>query len=207
MRKLLAAIQSIIPPLTLFPLFLSSILLLFPPSSFAQSMQVIGGSSYASDCYRASVMAVKFGKSSSQSVDSCNKALSYGKLKRMNRIATYVNRGVIYASLNRYKRALRDYQKAIELGDTVAETYLNRGNLWFIRKQWEKALADYEKSLSLNLELSEIAYLNRGMVKEQLGHYREAKADYLTALQQRPKWPDALDKLSRVTGKIGAAAE
>ena len=190
------------------PLSLSLVLSLslLPIVSMAQSLQVIGGNSFATECFRESTMAAKLGSSSSQSIDICNKALHHGNLKQRDRIATYVNRGVIYASLSQYNKAVKDYQKAITLDGTVAEPYLNRGNLWFLGQKWQKAMADYDKSIELKLSQAEVAYFNRGMAKEQLGLLEEAKIDYLTALELRPEWNDPQEKLERVQSKINASS-
>ncbi len=168
----------------------------------AQNMQVIGGSSYARDCYHASTAAALTGSVSRVDVENCDKALHYGGLKKRDLIATYVNRGVVHMAMENFTAAANDYNKALELNPKVAEAYVNRGNLWFMVNRYQEAIEDYGQSLELGFAQAYIALLNRGMVHETTGKFSMAKDDYLAALSQKSEWPIALQKLERVNKKI-----
>lgn len=170
--------------------------------AFAQNMQVIGGSSFARDCYHASTAAALTGSASRVDVENCDNALHYGGLKKRDLIATYVNRGVVHMAMENFTDAVKDYNKALELNPDVAEAYVNRGNLWFMVSRYQEAIDDYGQSLELGFAQTHIALLNRGMVHEITGKFSMAKDDYLAALSQKSEWPIALQKLERVNKKI-----
>ena len=168
----------------------------------AQSMMVLGGGTYGQDCYRASVTAVQLQHGSFADIQSCDRAIEYGKLALKDLVATYVNRGIIYASLNRLDKAAEDYQTAIKLSSDTPESYLNRGNLWFIANHMQEAIDDYNKAMELELRQTHVVFLNRGMAFESLGQWSNAENDYLSALDISPDWTMAQEKLERVRAKI-----
>jgi tetratricopeptide (TPR) repeat protein len=168
----------------------------------AESMQVIGGSSYARECYRLSNAASLTGHAGGADVAVCTKAVRNGGLRKADLIATYVNRGILYVAMEDYKKAARDYNKAIKLSDNVAEAYVNRGNLWFMAKRYTEAINDYDKSLSAGLKQAHIALLNRGMAYESLGRLSEAQQSYLAALERVEDWSEATSRLARVNKKL-----
>jgi tetratricopeptide (TPR) repeat protein len=63
--------------------------------------------------------------------------------------AYYGNRGAAWHDLDENEKALADYNKAIELGETFAR-YCNRGRLFEKMKNYPKAIADYEKARTLD---------------------------------------------------------
>ena len=181
---------------------LSLFFVLYSGFAPAQNMQVIGGSSYARDCYQASNAAALTGSASRVDVENCDNALHYGGLKKRDLIATYVNRGVVHMAMENFTEAAKDYNKALELNPKVAEAYVNRGNLWFMVSRYQEAIEDYGQSLELGFAQTHIALLNRGMVHEITGSFEMAKDDYLQALSHKSEWPIAKQKLERVNKKI-----
>lgn len=64
-----------------------------------------------------------------------------------NDIASYYNRGIAYAMSGKLRKAVLDFDKAIELGANhpdVADVYYNRGHTY-----WKLAILDLEKYLEL----------------------------------------------------------
>jgi len=171
-------------------------------SVHAESMQVLGGNSMAMECYRLSTVATMTGHSSSADVRVCNQAIRHANLRKRDLIATYINRGILYVAQEDYKRAAKDYNRALGMSDNVAEAYVNRGNLWFMAQRYTEAIADYDKSLELEIGQSHVAYLNKGMAYEILGKFELARENYLAALAKVEEWPIALEKLDRVNKKI-----
>ncbi len=169
----------------------------------AQSMQIIGGGSFAKDCYRASSTASMTGFAGREDVEVCDLAISHGDLSKKNLVATYVNRGVIKVALEDYQGAVRDYNKALGLDADSAEAYMNRGNMWFISNRFAEAIEDYDRSLQLNVSKPYVALLNKGMAFEGMGKFNQARENYLAALQQMEDWPAAQAKLDRVNKKLG----
>lgn len=176
---------------------------IFSPVAIAQSMQVIGGGSFAKECFQAANTASMTGFAGRDDVEVCDRAISYGALNKNNLVATYVNRGVIKVALEEYQGAVRDYNKALELNDESAEAYMNRGNMWFISNRFAEAIEDYDRSLALDVSKPHVAILNKGMALEGLGKLNEARSNYLAALQMVEDWPTAQSKLDRVNRKLG----
>ena len=165
-------------------------------------MQVIGGGSFARECYLASVTATLSGTAGHADIESCNQALSHGGLRKRDKVATYVNRGVLHVAMENYQHAAKDYNRAIKMDPGVAEAYVNRGNLWFLVNHFDKAIVDYDRSLELGFGRPHVALLNRGMAYENTGKFVDARKDYVAALALVAGWAPALQKLDRVNKKI-----
>ncbi len=66
------------------------------------------------------------------------------------RAAWYYNRGILYYNQQKYKLALDDYNKAIELNPNYALAYYNRGNLYRRQQKYKLALDDYNQTTESN---------------------------------------------------------
>lgn len=147
-------------------------------------------------------MAARTQIASFKDLQICTKAIDFELLHRRDLIATYVNRGIIYAALERIEAAEADYEKAMAMDDTMAATYLNRGNLWFAMQDYARAIDDYSRSLELDISQPHVAFLNRGLAHEYRGNLIQAEKDYQSSLVLRPDWRDARLKLERVERKM-----
>lgn len=173
-----------------------------PIESLAQNMQVIGNSSRAHACYRASTLAARTGTTSQQDLKICTEALEYDSLRRKDRVATFVNRGIILVAIKNYPAALRDYNRALKMRPQEPATFLNRGNLWLLERKYDDAIRDYNSSLEFGLNQRHIGLLNRGMANEFANNLNTALIDYNAALQERPEWHHAKARAERVKRKI-----
>ncbi len=75
----------------------------------------------------------------------------------------YHNRGIVYAGIADYDKAVSDYSKTTELNPVFADSYINRGNIYQNLKDYPKAISDYTKAISINPNDAE-TYYNRGIV-------------------------------------------
>ncbi len=66
---------------------------------------------------------------------------------------------------------------------------------------YDSAIGEYTKALAAEMDEYQVAYLNRGMAHEILGHLEAAEADYRRALELAPEWGLAISKLARVLVK------
>jgi len=187
-----------------FDLRLLGIALTLSPLSSVQAQNgtLIGGNSFAAECYRASQVASSTGSANRLDLESCDRAILDAGLKPKDLIATYVNRGVVYMAMGNRKQALADLNRALALDDNTGEAYVNRGNLWFVSNNLSKAVVDYNLALELGVEKPHVAHLNRGMAQEQLGQLEAAKSDYQAALSYLKDWSQAVTRLERVEEKL-----
>lgn len=95
---------------------------------------------------------------------------------------TYASRGFAYAALGDSDSALADYNKALELDETLVVAYINRGTLYTRLGNFGLALNDFDLALGLNPD-DPIAYNNRGVVHAAEGNFDLAIADFEQAIQ------------------------
>jgi tetratricopeptide (TPR) repeat protein len=94
----------------------------------------------------------------------------------------YNNRGRYYRTLNKFDKALEDYNKAITLNPKGYAAYNNRGKVYFETNENEKAITDYSKALEINPKYVD-AYANRGGVYGRTGRYAESIEDLNKAIE------------------------
>jgi tetratricopeptide (TPR) repeat protein len=63
------------------------------------------------------------------------------------------HRGVAYADLKQFEKAIQDYNQAIELDPKYTHAFNNRGTAYIKLKQFEKAIQDYNQAIELDPEL------------------------------------------------------
>ena len=72
----------------------------------------------------------------------------------------YINRGVAYAKLKQYEKAIADFTRAIELDPKSASVYIRRGYAYVQLNQYDKAITDYNRAIELDPKSAK-AYNNR----------------------------------------------
>jgi tetratricopeptide (TPR) repeat protein len=93
--------------------------------------------------------------------------------------------GLILDEMERYKEAIRCYDKAIEIKPDKHEAWYNRGAALDDLGEYREAVASYDKALQIKPDKHE-AWYNRGIALRNLGEYKEAVASYDNALQIKP---------------------
>ena len=88
----------------------------------------------------------------------------------------YYNRGVLFTQEGKYKMAIDDYSKAVNLNPNFAESYSNRCAVYIIISDFEKALRDCSKSVNIDPNFSE-AYFNRAKTRVHLSQVEESLSD------------------------------
>ena len=179
------------------------VVLLLPLSNAAaQNSTLFGGNSFARACFEHSQTAALTGTANRLDVEDCDRAIEDAGLKKDDLVATYVNRGIVLMAMEDHAGAVRDYNKALSMSDDVGEAYINRGNLWFMYQKFPQAIEDYDNALKYGVSKPHVAYLNRGMARENLGEFEAAETDYKKALELVPEWMIARQKLDRVSKKL-----
>lgn len=113
--------------------------------------------------------------------------------------SAYYKRGLAFAKLEGIKKAIPDFDKAIEINPSDPVFYVARGNayrdsVWghgkYIEKEVNQAIGDYNKALEMNANLSP-AYANRGKAYQKLEKFDQADADLNKAIQLDSRNVDA----------------
>jgi len=102
----------------------------------------------------------------------------------------HVYRGIGYAGLGEYDRAIADYNEAIRLEPDAPLYLVARGLAYYGKGDYDWAIADYSQALRLDPNLA-AAYNNRGVAYDDKGDYDRAIADYTQALRLDPNYAAA----------------
>lgn len=96
--------------------------------------------------------------------------------------SAYARRGETCSKMGSLERALTDFKKAREAlgGSNAASVYMLRGDAYRRAERYSDALSDYEQCL-VNAPGDPRPYINRAAMREQLGKYVSALADYAKA--------------------------
>jgi tetratricopeptide (TPR) repeat protein len=174
-------------------LALATLLAAFALAATAQAYVIVAGGSLATACYQHARNEL----STPQAIDQCTNALTLEPLRRHDRAATYVNRGIVYMNQRAYARALEDFETAISLEPELAEGHINRGAVLLAQDDFAGAIAAIDRGLALNPEDPARAYYNRGVAHEELGDIRAAYRDYRRAAELAPAWEMPRTELTR----------
>ncbi len=160
-----------------------------PGAALAQMAVSTFGATDAQLCYQAAA------DSFDSNTDDCDEALKGGALTARDRIATYVNRGIILNREGRLDEALADFNKALGTDAELAEAFLNRGNTYYLMRRYDEAIEDYNTSLRYDLGKSHVAWYNIGLAQEAKKDDVKAKEAYRMALEINPEFGPAQKKL------------
>jgi len=174
-------------------------LLLPVTQAHSQSMMILGGNSHAEACYRSAGLAAQFSHAGRDDLDECNKAIELGALALPDRVATYVNRGIVHAAREDYSAAVADYRRAEKMNPDSPEVAINMGNLWFLSGHYKEAVERYAFALEHSAERHlPVAHYNRGMALEKAGDTLAAIKDYEAALNMSPEWARVQKRLDKL---------
>ena len=155
------------------------------------------GNTDAELCYSAAEMA----KIPAGSLDHCNAALRDRTLTKKDRVATLINRGVVFNHRGDFTAAIADFEAALALDPAASAAYVNRGNTYFYSRQFDRAIEDYSTSLQMNPRNPHLAHYNRGLVNEAMREGKLAFADFLRANELQPDWEPALTRVQQYRAK------
>jgi len=155
------------------------------------------GNTDAGLCYNAAEIAGV----SAGSLGHCDAALKDRTLLEKDRIATLINRGIVFNHRGDYTAAIADFEAALALDPEASAAYVNRGNAYFSTEQFDLAIDDYSTSLQMNSRNPYIAHYNRGIANEAKRETKLAFADFVRVLELRPGWEPALTRVQQYRAK------
>ena len=95
-----------------------------------------------------------------------------------------------YYEQGEYRRALLEFNKALQIDANNARYYLYRGQAYKELADAEAALKDFDRALELDATLAE-AYFERGWIYFADDNYGKARSDFEQALKLDDEYPDA----------------
>ncbi len=137
-------------------------------------------------------------------------ALLTGCALPLNRPSSYyVARGEMNYKTGNLKKALKDFNTAVEKDNYNVDAYASRGALLFDLQQYETALSDFNIVLQADPNRSEV-HSAIGAALAGQGKYKESRESLLKALELNPSNVEALCSLGGVyysTGNYKTAIE
>jgi protein O-mannosyl-transferase len=105
-------------------------------------------------------------------------------------ISAHNGLGTIYSQEGNVKRALQEFNTAIQINPNFAEAYSNRGLIYSRQGDFNQALQDFSQAIQINPDYAE-AYSNRGLIYSRQGDFNQALQDFNQAIQINPNFTEA----------------
>jgi tetratricopeptide (TPR) repeat protein len=102
-----------------------------------------------------------------------------------NVIEALNNRGNAYNNVGRYRMAIEDFNRGMELSPNYKSLYNNRAQSYFQQDSFELALNDLDKAIRLDPSYLE-AYLNKAQVYLSIEEYEKAVKVYSQCIKMAP---------------------
>ena len=97
-----------------------------------------------------------------------------------NQYLIYDRMGIIHIKMQKYNKALRDFQKVIRLNSQYPEVFNHRGILNFTLGNYKLAKLDYDRAIKMDRDYA-VAYYNRALLSLVLGNTEQAYKDLTIA--------------------------
>jgi tetratricopeptide (TPR) repeat protein len=114
----------------------------------------------------------------------------------------YFIRGKAFKAEGQFDRAIKDFNKAIDLNPYYHQTYHNRASVFAKIGQLDKAIDDY--TVSINARPTPDAYYERGVIYSTRGDTDKAIEDFRKAINMNPRDYEAYTRLGILYGKVGS---
>ena len=166
----------------------------FAPSQ-AKAAVTVFSMGFAGQCFHSA----KFGGDIQAGIADCSHAIDTEDLPTRDKAGTYVNRGVLYMTLDDYASAKRDFEAAVALDPDLGEALVNLGGVKIAERHFAEGIADIDRGLALGPEEPEKAYFNRALADEAMDNVKAAYFDYSKAAELKPTWAPPRTALARFT--------
>lgn len=114
---------------------------------------------------------------------------------------THLYRGICYAYLNAFDKAMADFNHALRKNAYLADAYNERGNLYRMDEQYDLAINDYTAAVTIDPD-HYAAYYNRALSFEKQKMLLEAEADLTEAIQRDSGIATCYEARGRVRNKL-----
>jgi len=175
-----------------------------PAAASAQAIAVLGGG-WGEACWRAALAstfihmdsAVEEARWKADSIANCDDALSGAALDLKDLASTYVNRGILEMSRERYKVAEDNFHRALTYLPKLPEAHVDLGSTLINQQRYPEGVKETELGLSLGSKEPERGWYNLGIAYERMGNLQKAYDSYRQASVLDPKWQDPKDEMAR----------
>ena len=161
-------------------------------SSTNASIVTIGGS-LARACYEAAEAR----NATFETLQVCDRALIEEPLMDSDRVATYVNRGILRLVEGEYRNADADFDRALAIDPREPEAWLNKGVSTIRQGNSTAAVPMIARAIELNTRRPALAFYTRGIANEHRGDIKAAYADLVRARELEPGWDLPAKELAR----------
>jgi tetratricopeptide (TPR) repeat protein len=180
--------------------------LCLPAAASAQSVQVVGNGS-GEDCWKAAKASTYLKMDSAamearwkaDAIGACDDALKSQQMNRIDMAATWVNRGILEMSRERYKNARGNFREALNLLPKLPEAHVDMGSALINLMQFAEGAKETELGLSLGSHEPERGYYNLGIAYEELGDLQKSYESFRHASELAPDWQDPQKQMARFT--------
>jgi tetratricopeptide (TPR) repeat protein len=136
-------------------------------------------------------------------LERCAAALE-ADLTNHDRLATFVNRGIIRFRLEDTTGALADFDSALAIDSDQPDALINKGITMLAGgAEIGASMALIEQGLTGSPQRPWVGYYGRGVAHELAGRDSQAYQDYRRAQELRPGWAPAEQALSRFSVRGG----
>ena len=114
----------------------------------------------------------------------------------------YYLRGVNLFLKGKYKEAIKDFDKAIDLKDDYSDAFSYKGVALGKLGEYEDAIEAYDKAIDLRPHRAGL-WFNKGVALGKLDRYEDAIKAYDKAIELKSDYADALSHKGVALGKLG----
>ncbi|WP_374331113.1 SPOR domain-containing protein [Aestuariivirga sp.] len=139
-------------------------------------------------------------------IDDYTAALRIDALSANVRALALYNRGLSYQRLSRNSLAMEDYTSALFLDAEFSHAYYSRGTLLRDSGQYLFALADFDKALRYDYPDPARVYVAQASTYEKLQRTADARDALNKALEAKPGYEPALQRLAALDGAPASTA-
>lgn len=152
------------------------------------------GNTTARTCYESALNE----QSGPGHINTCTEAIQDRNITGRDRVASYVNRGILHVQNGNFERAIADYDAAIRLDAREPEAYLNKGlALLHQRQEMAEVVALLTAAIDNGTREPALAYYGRGVAHEMNGDVSAAYYDIRRASDLDPEWDAPARDLTR----------
>ena len=177
-------------------------------AAFAQTLQVVGDAT-GEQCWRAAqaTAQLKFDSATKESrwkaeaIRICDDALKSEQMDRTDTASTWVNRGILEMSRERYANARGNFKEALNLLPKLPEAHVDVGSALINMQQYAEGVKETELGISMGSHEAQRAYYNLGIAYEELGDLQKSYESFRHASELAPGWQDPQKQMARFTVK------